>query len=167
MFRKNKENTKPKKEKKEKKSFFKKKDKLNMDLEDSVANLDKQVNGVKEKKLVSVMPFRIARAFIWVLIGILCFRGGVSVFKGNQSEALKKENEKILNNIEKQSSLETQAFSFAEEFAWDYFSRYPSDTQDFVRRITKYTTEQLANEMNNGTYSDVIYTSAFYFEKYS
>ncbi|MDV5107183.1 hypothetical protein R2R32_16605 [Clostridium perfringens] len=46
-----------------------------MDLEDSVANLDKQVNGVKEKKLVSVMPFRIARAFIWVLIGILCFRG--------------------------------------------------------------------------------------------
>lgn len=48
MFRKNKENTKPKKEKKEKKSFFKKKDKLNMDLEDSVANLDKQVNGVKE-----------------------------------------------------------------------------------------------------------------------
>ncbi len=69
--------------------------------------------------------------------------------------------------MEKQSSLETQAFSFAEEFAWDYFSRYPSDTQDFVRRITKYTTEQLANEMNNGTYSDVIYTSAFYFEKYS
>ncbi|ELC8371529.1 conjugal transfer protein, partial [Clostridium perfringens] len=56
MFRKNKENTKPKKENKEKKSFFKKKDKLNMDLEDSVANLDKQVNGVKEKKLVSVMP---------------------------------------------------------------------------------------------------------------
>nr|WP_243448752.1 hypothetical protein [Clostridium perfringens] len=101
MFRKNKENTKPKKEKKEKKSFFKKKDKHSMDLEDSVANLDKQVNGVKEKKLVSVMPFRIARAFIWVLIGILCFRGGVSVFKGNQSEALKKENEKILNNMEK------------------------------------------------------------------
>lgn len=167
MFRKNKANTKPKKEKKEKKYFFRKKDKSNMDLEDSVANLDKQVNGVKEKKLVSVMPFKIARAFIWVLIGILCFRGGVSVFKGNQSEALKKENEKILNNMEKQSSLETQAFSFAEEFAWDYFSRYPSNTQDFVNRITKYTTEQLANEMNNGTYSDVIYTSAFYFEKYS
>ncbi|MGM8317430.1 conjugal transfer protein, partial (plasmid) [Clostridium perfringens] len=56
MFRKNKENTKPKKDKKEKKSFFRKKDKSNMDLEDSVANLDKQVNGVKEKKLVSVMP---------------------------------------------------------------------------------------------------------------
>nr|WP_243447935.1 hypothetical protein [Clostridium perfringens] len=54
MFRKNKENTKPKKEKKEKKSFFKKKDKLNMDLEDSVANLDKQVNGVKEKKFQSL-----------------------------------------------------------------------------------------------------------------
>ncbi|MBI6048972.1 conjugal transfer protein, partial [Clostridium perfringens] len=69
MFRKNKENTKPKKEKKEKKSFFKKKDKPNIDFEDSVANLDKQVNGIKEKKLVSVMPFRIARAFIWVLIG--------------------------------------------------------------------------------------------------
>ena len=83
------------------------------------------------------MPFRIARAFIWVLIGILCFRGGVSVFKGNQSEALKKENEKILNNMEKQSSLETQAFSFAEEFAWDYFSRYPSDTQDFVKKNNK------------------------------
>lgn len=84
MFIKNKANTKPKKEKKEKRSFFKKKDKTNMDLEDSVANLDKQVNGVKEKKLVSVMPFRIARAFIWVLIGILCFRGAVSIFKGNQ-----------------------------------------------------------------------------------
>ena len=53
MFRKNKANTKPKKEKKEKKYFFRKKDKSNMDLEDSVANLDKQVNGVKEKKLVT------------------------------------------------------------------------------------------------------------------
>ena len=38
MFRKNKENTKPKKIRKRKKSFFRKKDKSNMDLEDSVAN---------------------------------------------------------------------------------------------------------------------------------
>ncbi|EGT0000673.1 conjugal transfer protein [Clostridium perfringens] len=160
MFRRNKENTKPKKEKKEKKSFFKKK-------KDLAEDLNKEVNNTKKNNLVRIMPFRIARGFLWGLIVILCIRGTVSIFKGNQGDEIEKKNKKFLEKLEQESSLEVKAYSFAEDFARDYFTRYPSNQQDFENRIKKYTTEQLAKEMNNGTYSEVFDASAFYFEKYS
>lgn len=166
MFRKNKENIKPKKEKKEKKSFFKKKTKIN-DSENLAAELNKELNNTKENKLISVLPFRIARGFLWGLIVILCIRGTTSIFKGNQGEEIENKNKKFLENLEKESSLEVKAYSFAEDFTRDYFTRYPSNPKDFINRIKKYTTEQLANSMNNGSYSDVIDASAFLFEKYS
>ncbi len=160
MFRRNKENTKPKKEKKEKKSFFKKK-------KDLAEDLNKELNNTKKNNLVRIMPFRIARGFLWGLIVILCIRGTVSIFKGNQGEEIEKKNKKFLDKLEQESSLEVKAYSFAEDFARDYFTRYPNSPQDFENRIKKYTTEQLAKEMNNGTYSEVFDASAFCFEKYS
>ncbi len=160
MFRRNKENTKPKKEKKEKKSFFKKK-------KDLAEDLNNELNNTKKNNLVRIMPFRIARGFLWGLIAILCIRGTVSIFKGNQGEEIEKKNKKFLDMLEQESSLEVKAYSFAEDFSRDYFTRYPNSPQDFENRIKKYTTEQLAKEMNNGTYSEVFDASAFYFEKYS
>lgn len=160
MFRRNKENTKPKKEKKEKKSFFKKK-------KDLAEDLNNELNNTKKNNLVRIMPFRIARGFLWGLIAILCIRGTVSIFKGNQGEEIEKKNKKFLDKLEQENSLEVKAYSFAEDFSRDYFTRYPNSPQDFENRIKKYTTEQLAKEMNNGTYSEVFDASAFYFEKYS
>ncbi|XZM35265.1 conjugal transfer protein (plasmid) [Clostridium perfringens] len=160
MFRRNKENTKPKKEKKEKKSFFKKK-------KDLAEDLNKELNNTKKNNLVRIMPFRIARGFLWGLIAILCIRGTVSIFKGNQGDEIEKKNKKFLEKLDQESSLEVKAYSFAEDFSRDYFTRYPNSPQDFENRIKKYTTEQLAKEMNNGTYSEVFDASAFYFEKYS
>ena len=157
MFRRNKENTKPKKEKK---LFFKKK-------KDLAEDLNNELNNTKKNNLVRIMPFRIARGFLWGLIAILCIRGTVSVFKGNQGDEIEKKNKKFLDKLEQENSLEVKAYSFAEDFARDYFTRYPSNQQDFENRIKKYTTEQLAKEMNNGTYSEVFDASAFYFEKYS
>ncbi|HAT4340684.1 TPA: conjugal transfer protein [Clostridium perfringens] len=164
MFRKNKENTNPKKEKKEKKSFFKKKVNKNDDL---AAELNKEINQTKKNNLVRIMPFKIARAFLWCLIAILCIRGTVSIFKGNTGEEIEKKNKKFLDKLEQENSLEVKAYSFAEDFSRDYFTRYPNSPQDFEDRIKKYTTEQLAKEMNNGSYSEIFDTSAFYFEKYS
>lgn len=160
MFRRNKENTKPKKEKKEKKSFFKKK-------KDLAEDLNNELNNTKKNNLVRIMPFRIARGFLWGLIAILCIRGTVSIFKGNQGDEIEKKNKKFLEKLEQESSLEVKAYSFAEDFSRDYFTRYPNSPQDFENRIKKYTTEQLAKEMNNGTYSEIFDASAFYFEKYS
>ncbi|PWX55386.1 conjugal transfer protein [Clostridium perfringens] len=160
MFRRNKENTKPKKEKKEKRSFFKKK-------KDLAAELNNEVNNTKKNNLVRIMPFRIARGFLWGLIVILCIRGIVSIFKGNQGDEIEKKNKKFLEQLEQESSLEVKAYSFAEDFSRDYFTRYPNSPQDFENRIKKYTTEQLAKEMNNGTYSEVFDASAFSFQKYS
>ena len=152
MFRRNKENTKPKKEKKKK---------------DLAKDLNNELNNTKKNNLVRIMPFRIARGFLWGLIAILCIRGTVSIFKGNQGEEIEKKNKKFLDRLEQENSLEVKAYSFAEDFSRDYFTRYPNSPQDFENRIKKYTTEQLAKEMNNGTYSEVFDASAFYFEKYS
>ena len=80
MFRRNKENTKPKKEKK---LFFKKK-------KDLAEDLNNELNNTKKNNLVRIMPFRIARGFLWGLIAILCIRGTVSVFKGIKAMKLKR-----------------------------------------------------------------------------
>lgn len=91
----------------------------------------------------------------------------MSLARGSEADKIKAENQKLLESVNKQSGIETNAYSFAEAFTRDYFTRYPTNKDDFKKRITKFTSEQLVNDMNNDSYSEVISVSAFSFEKYS
>ncbi|WWU66821.1 conjugal transfer protein (plasmid) [Clostridium baratii] len=94
-------------------------------------------------------------------------RGAISIAKGSEADKIRSENNKLIENVSKQSGLETNAYSFAEAFTRAYFTRYPNDTEFFKNNMLKYTSEDLANAMNNNGYSEVISVNAFKFAKYS
>lgn len=147
--------------------FFNKKNEIKDKKVNDKKLLEKEINNKKVNKLIKFDYFRVLRAIVWILIGVLILRGGISIFKTNDLESVMAENKKFLDKIENENSLEIRLFSFAEEFTRDYYTRYPKNKDDFKNRILKYTTEQLAIDMNNSSYSEIINTSAFYFEKYS
>lgn len=131
------------------------------------AIVNKEINSSKVSKLKTFDYLKVLRIIIWTLIVFLIIRGGVSIFKPNDAEAMLTENKKFLDKMEKDLGLETKIFSFAEEFTREYFTRYPLNIEDFKNRIMKFTDEQLAIDMNNSSYSEIINASSFYFEKYS
>lgn len=131
------------------------------------AIIDKQINNSKVNKLISFNGMKVLRGVVWTMIVILIIRGGATLFRGDQAEAIAKQNKEFLDKLSESSGLEVKLFSFAEEFTREFFTRYPSNTEDFKKRILKFTTEQLANDMNNSSYSEIINVSAFSFEKYS
>ena len=148
--------------------FFKKKElKTSEKGTNEKAAIDKEINNSKVNKLVKFKGLKVLRGVIWSLIVILIIRGGVALFKGDQAETIAKQNEMFLESLSKSSGVESKLFSFAEEFTREFFTRYPTNTEDFKERILKFTTEQLANDMNNSSYSEIINASAFSFEKYS
>lgn len=151
-------------------NFFKKKELKSSEKEKKTNEkviIDKKINNSKVNKLVKFNGLKAIRGVFWTLIVILIIRGGVTLIKGDQAEAIAKQNELFLENLSKSTGLEAKLFSFAEEFTREFFTRYPSNTEDFKKRILKFTTEQLANDMNNSSYSEIINASAFSFEKYS
>ena len=151
-------------------NFFKKKESNASEKEKKTnekAAINKQINNSKVNKLTKFNGIKVLRGVLWTLIVILIIRGGVTLFKGDQAEAIAKQNELFLENLSKNNGLESKLFSFAEEFTREFFTRYPSNTEDFKKRILKFTTEQLASDMNNSSYSEIINASAFSFEKYS
>lgn len=145
------------------KNFFKKE--KNKYKDKSV--IDKEINSKKVTKLITFDQMKLLRVVIWSLIVILFIRGAVSLFKPNDAEALLNENKLFVERMEKELGLEAKLFSYAEEFTRDYFTRYPLKSDDFKNRMMKFTSEQLANDMNNSSYSEIINASAFSFEKYS
>lgn len=144
--------------------FFKAKKSLKKDKKKA---MDKELNNRKEAKIASIIPYKAVRAFLWALIGIILIRGTGTLIRGSEAEKIDKQNKIFLENLNKESGLEAKAFSFAESFTREYFTRYPTNKDDFKNRILKFTTEQLADDMNNNSYSEVISVSAFSFEKYS
>lgn len=151
-------------------NFFKKKELKSSEKEKKTNEkviIDKKINNSKVNKLVKFNGLKAIRWVLWTLIVILIIRGGVTLIKGDQAEAIVKQNELFLENLSKSTGLEAKLFSFAEEFTREFFTRYPSNTEDFKKRILKFTTEQLANDMNNSSYSEIINASAFSFAKYS
>lgn len=151
-------------------NFFKKKELKSSEKEKKTnekAIIDKKINNSKVNKLVQFNGLKAVRGVLWTLIVILIIRGGVTLIRGDQAEAIAKQNELFLENLSKNTGLEAKLFSFAEEFTREFFTRYPRNTEDFKKRILKFTTEQLANDMNNSSYSEIINASAFSFEKYS
>lgn len=148
-------------------NFFKKGGSLEEKKSNQKAIIDKQINDSKTNKLSKFNKIKVLRWMVWTLMGILTIRGGVALFKGNPAELIEKQNAQFLESINKSIGLEGKLFSFAEQFTREFFTRYPSKTEDFKERILKFTTEQLANDMNNSSYSEIINASAFSFEKYS
>ena len=130
-------------------------------------SLDKQLNNNKESKILSIKPYKACRALLWSLIVIILVRGVGTLIRGSEAHKIYIQNKAFLESLNQESGLEVKAFSFAESFVREYFTRYPTNKDDFKNRILKFTTEQLANDMNNNSYSEIINVSAFSFEKYS
>ena len=152
-------------------NFFKKKIKDEKDGEKKKSKdkklLEREINSKKVNKLIRFNYLKIIRIVLWALIVLIIIRGVVSIIKPNDTQNIISENKKFLEKVENENSLQLRLFSFAEDFTRDYFTRYPINKDDFKNRILKYTTEQLAIDMNNLSYSEIINVSAFYFEKYS
>lgn len=152
-------------------NFFKKKIKDEKDGEKKKSKdkkvLEREINSKKVNKLIRFNYLKIIRIVLWALIVLIIIRGVVSIIKPNDTQNIISENKKFLEKVENENSLQLRLFSFAEDFTRDYFTRYPINKDDFKNRILKYTTEQLAIDMNNSSYSEIINVSAFYFEKYS
>lgn len=149
------------------KNFFKKvKDDKSPKLKDKNL-IDKELNSKKVSKLITFNYIKALRIAIWTLITILVIRGAVSIFKPDNTEIMLNENKLFVERMEKDLGLEAKLFSYAEEFTREYFTRYPLNPDDFKNRIMKFTSEQLAIDMNNSSYSEIINASAFSFEKYS
>lgn len=154
--------------------FFKKKDKetkkekKNKDkVSDNKPKIDSELNKGKVSKLYSAKTLKVIRGVLWALIGFVVLRGAVSLVRGSEADKIKAENTKLIETVNKQSGLETNAYSFAEAFTRDYFTRYPINTDFFKNNMLKYTNEALADAMNNNSYSEVISVNAFNFSKYS
>lgn len=150
-------------------NFFKKKNKekvLKKLEKKQKEKLNKSINKNLSNKLVKKTPYKALRIALWVLIGVILFRGTMTLIRGSEAEKIDKENKAFLQTLNKESGLEIKAFNFAEAFTRDYFNRYPINTDDFKNRIMKYTSEQLASDMNNDSYSETISVSAFSFAKY-
>lgn len=148
--------------------FFKKKEKEEkIKKDDNKPKINSKLNKKKDSKLYSAKNLKVIRAVLWFLIGFVVIRGAVSLVRGSEADKIKTENNKLLERVNKQSGLEARTYSFAEAFTREYFTRYPSNKDDFKNRILKFTSEQLADDMNNDSYSEIISVSAFSFEKYS
>ncbi|MGL4571782.1 MAG: conjugal transfer protein [Clostridium sp.] len=153
------------------KAFFNKKNKKEEKTKKKKIDLkriiDKTINNKKVNKISAAAPKKAIRIALWVFIGFLMFRGAVTILRGSEAEKIDKQNTEFLNKLNADTGLENKAYSFAEAFTREYFTRVPDDLDDFKKRITKYTTEQLASDMNNSIRSEIISASAFSFEKYS
>lgn len=152
--------------------FFKKKDKETKKekknkIADNKSKIDSELNKGKVSKLYSAKTLKVIRGVLWALIGFVVLRGAVSLVRGSEADKIKVENTKLIETVNKQSGLETNAYSFAEAFTRDYFTRYPINTDFFKNNMLKYTNEALADAMNNNSYSEVISVNAFNFNKYS
>ena len=149
------------------KNFFKKeKEDKGPKLKDKTV-IDKEINSKKVTKLITYDYMKVLRIVVWTFITILLIRGVVSMFKPDNTEVMLNENKLFVERMEKDLGLEAKLFSYAEEFTREYFTRYPLNPDDFKNRIMKFTSEQLAIDMNNSSYSEIINASAFSFEKYS
>lgn len=147
------------------KNFFKKENKERKTKDK--ATIDKEINSKKVTKLITFDQMKVLRIILWSGIVVIFIRGAVGLFKPNDAEVILNENKLFVERMEKDLGLEAKLFSYAEEFTREYFTRYPLNTDDFKNRIMKFTSEQLANDMNNSSYSEIINASAFSFEKYS
>lgn len=129
--------------------------------------LNKNINKKKTNKLVSKAPYKAVRIVLWVLIGIILVRGTMNLIRGSEADKIDKQNKEFLQTLSKESGLEAKAFNFAESFTREYFNRYPTNTDYFKNNMMQYTSEQLANDMNNDSYSETVSVSAFSFSQYS
>lgn len=163
----NKENKKEKLLKKLEKKQKKAEEKFERDEKRKKEKLNKKLNKNKETKLVKKTPYKAIRIALWVLIGIILFRGTMTLIRGSEADKIDKQNKAFLQTLSKESGLEARAFNFAEAFTRDYFNRYPVNTDYFKNNMMQYTSEQLANDMNNDSYSETISVSTFSFAKYS
>lgn len=126
-----------------------------------------KLNKRTTNKLVNRTHYKAVRIVLWVFIVIILVRGTMNLIRGSEAAKIDKQNKAFLQTLSKERGLEAKAFNFAEAFTREYFNRYPTNTYYFKNNMMRFTSEQLANDMNNDSYSETVSVSAFYFSQYS
>lgn len=133
----------------------------------------KQKKSIKEKildkpvKLKSATGIRIARYTLWTLIVFLLIRGAVSVLKPSPLSTILDNQEKFEAKLSKESLLESRAFSFAENFAKEYFNLYFGNAEDYTNRLSKYMDRRIIDTLDKNGYMTTDYVKAYSVERYS
>lgn len=133
----------------------------------------KEKKSIKDKildkpvKLKSAMGIRIARYTLWTLIVFLLLRGAISILKPNPINTILDNQEKFEAKLSKESLLESRAFSFAENFAKEYFNLYFSNAEDYTNRLSKYMDKQTIDTLDKKGYMTTDHVKAYSVERYS
>ena len=133
----------------------------------------KEKKSIKEKildkpvKLKSATGIRVARYILWTLIVFLLIRGAVSILKPSPINIILDNQEKFEAKLSKESLLESRAFSFAENFAEEYFNLYYGDSEDYSNRLSKYMDKQIIDGLDKKGYMTTDHVKAYSVERYS
>lgn len=102
----------------------------------NVKNVEKNKN--KPQKLKKTTGIKVLRSIVWIIIGLVCLKGILSIVKPDPVRVIQKNDEKFKAELSKENQIESRAFSFAESFAREYFTLYSGEKEDYQKRLAKY-----------------------------
>lgn len=121
----------------------------------------------KPVKLKSATGIKVVRFVLWAFIIFLIIRGAVTILKPDPINTILKSQKDFEAKLSSENLLESRAFSFAENFANEYFNLYFGDAEDYTNRLRKYMYEDTLNSLNKKGYMTTDYVKAYSVEKYS
>lgn len=107
---------------------------------------------IKESKIRSVIPQKVGKVILWILLVLLLIRGVGSFFRNDTQQASNLINE-FMKTKEYKSRIESEAAAFAESFAMEFLTFEGSGMDDYIRRLKPYVPSYL--EMSLPFNSDV------------
>lgn len=121
----------------------------------------------KPVKLKTDTGIKVLRFIIWAFIILIFIRGIGTIIKADPVKEIKKEQDEFLVQLSERNLLESRAFSFAESFAREYFTIYIDGKDDYIKRLSKYMQNSVAETVDATGYMIPDEVRAYNIEKYS
>jgi len=121
----------------------------------------------KPVKLKTDTGIKVLRFTIWAFIILIFIRGIGTIIKADPVKEIKKEQDEFLVQLSERNLLESRAFSFAESFAREYFTIYIDGKDDYIKRLSKYMQNSVAETVDATGYMIPDEVRAYNLEKYS
>lgn len=110
---------------------------------------------IKVKKIKNLIPKKVLKIILWVLIGFIMIRGVVSMIRPDQSEELYAKLKEEINISLDKTSYQEETGSFAEGFVREFLTYKQGSGEEYKTRVAKYMSEQSVSSINTSVTSDL------------
>lgn len=110
---------------------------------------------VKIEKVKSLLPKKIARIILWILLGFIMLRGIVSIARPSKDTDIYENLKKELEISQKQISINYEANSFAEGFVREFLDFKQGKNQEYKNNLSKYMGTNASTRISNSINSNV------------